>query len=176
MSRSTVRASRILVLVLWSVACLCSALLAVRNLKYWYAPWHLGCELDDSAPFKTVVLVTLFAVPLLLLITLLSTLVFLCCACCPNRFDARASLIVELGILFSLTVAPTVVLKLVRQYGGGTPEWTAALDSSLYTVFVVLRPVVYTRACSAFKEHLLNKLCCGRRRVGSHESYSTVQT
>ena len=177
-SRSTARRSRILVLILWGIAALSSLLLALKDLDYLYQPWNMECEVDETASFKIVVLITMFGVPLLLLLLLLTTLIILCCACCPNRFDSRATLIVELSILFILTTAPSVSIKLWGQYGGSVPGWTRVLDSTLYTVFVVVRPVLYTTVCNNFKEHLINTLCCGRRRVaqGSVDcAYSTIR-
>ena len=162
-------------LVLWGLAALSSLLLALKNLDYLYQPWNISCEVDDSATFKIVVMVTMFGVPLLLLLLLISVLVFLCCACCPNSFDDRATLIVELSLLFALTTAPTVALKLWKQHGGSPPPWTGVLDNTLYTVYVVLRPVVYTTVCANLKEHVINLLCCGRRRVEHDSSYSNVR-
>ena len=177
-SRSTARRSRILVLILWGIAALSSLLLALKDLDFLYQPWNMECEVDETSSFKIVVLVTMFGVPLLLLLLLLTTLIILCCACCPNRFDSRATLIVELSILFILTTAPSVSIKLWGQHGGTVPGWTRVLDSTLYTVFVVVRPVLYTTVCNNFKEHLINTLCCGRRRVaqGSVDcAYSTIR-
>ena len=173
-SRSTVIRGRLLVLVLWGAAALSSLLLAIKNQDYWFQPWNIGCEVDDSTRFKVIVLITMFGIPLLFLLLLLSILVFLCCVCCPNRFDTRATLIVELSILFILTTAPSMSLKLWRQYGGSVPPWTGVLDNTLYTIFVVLRPILYTTVCHNFKEHVINALCCGRRRVAQDWSYASV--
>eukprot|EP00116_Pleurobrachia_bachei_P002864 sb/3463126/ len=172
-TRSTGTLGRQISLALWLLSCLSSVLLVSYRIPYTYTPWSMGCENEMTTSLELGTLTTTYLIPIALLSLAVCILVFQCCLCCPNSFDARAILVVELAILYITTTAPSLTVRLLRFYRV-LPAWSGVLESLTYTLFIIIRPMLFLSP--DLKDHLVRAVW-GRRggAVGSvHGEYKVL--